>query len=137
MPVNSPAVDKPIPRLGGGLPLVGHAVEFRRDPVGLVQRGRNRHGNIFSFTLFGNTVHALTGAAGNETFFKTSDAVLSAKEAYQFTVPIFGKGVAYDTTPELMDQQLRMIHPRAARREDAKLRAVHRTGSRRAPRWLG
>jgi sterol 14alpha-demethylase len=111
MPVNSPAAVRPIPRLGGGLPLVGHAVEFRRDPVGLVQRGRNRHGNIFSFTLFGNTVHALTGAAGNETFFKTSDAVLSAKEAYQFTVPIFGKGVAYDTTPELMDQQLRMIHP--------------------------
>jgi sterol 14-demethylase len=111
MPAQLPSDPRPIPRLVGGLPLIGHAVEFRRDPVGLVQRGRNRFGDIFSFTLFGNRVHVLTGAAGNEAFFKASDAVLSAKEAYQFTVPIFGKGVAYDTTPELMDQQLRMIHP--------------------------
>jgi sterol 14alpha-demethylase len=111
MSVKSPSGRKPIPRLAGGLPLVGHAVEFRRDPVGLIQRGRNRHGDIFSFTLFGNTVHVLTGAAGNEAFFKASDVVLSAKEAYQFTVPIFGEGVAYDASPEVMDQQLRMIHP--------------------------
>jgi sterol 14alpha-demethylase len=111
MPVESPSAGTPIPRLGGGLPLVGHAVQFRRDPVGLVQRGRDRYGDIFSFLLFGRTVHVLTGAAGNEAFFKASDAVLSAKEAYQFTVPIFGTGVAYDTTPELMDLQLRMIHP--------------------------
>jgi sterol 14alpha-demethylase len=111
MSVKSPSGRKPIPRLAGGLPLVGHAVEFRRDPVGLIQRGRNRHGDIFSFTLFGNTAHVLTGAAGNEAFFKASDAVLSAKEAYQFTVPIFGEGVAYDASPEVMDQQLRMIHP--------------------------
>jgi len=39
------------------------------------------------------------------------DAILSAREAYQFTVPIFGKGVAYDATPDVMDQQLRMVHP--------------------------
>jgi sterol 14-demethylase len=26
-------------------------------------------------------------------------------------VPIFGKGVAYDATPDLMDKQLRMVHP--------------------------
>ena len=112
--------------------MVGHALEFRRDPVGLIQRGRDRHGDIFSFTLFGNTVHVLTGAAGNEAFFKAPDAVLSAREAYQFTVPIFGKGVAYDASPELMDQQLRMIHPALARREDAKLCALYRGGSRSA-----
>jgi sterol 14alpha-demethylase len=111
MSVKSPSGGKPIPRLVGGMPLVGHAIEFRRDPVGLIQRGRDRHGNIFSLTLFGNTVHVLTGIAGNEAFFKAADAVLSAREAYQFTVPIFGEGVAYDASPEMMDQQLRMIHP--------------------------
>jgi len=111
MAVESRLAGQPVPRLGGRLPIVGHAVEFRRNPVGLVQRGRDRHGDLFSFVLFGKTVHALTGAAGNEAFFKASDDMLSAKEAYQFTVPIFGESVAYDTTPELMDQQLRMIHP--------------------------
>lgn len=102
---------KPIPALEGGLPVVGHAIEFRRDPAGLVQRGRDRYGDIFSFRLFGNRVVVLTGPSGNATFFKASDEVLSAREAYQFTVPIFGKGVAYDVAPELMDQQLRMVHP--------------------------
>jgi sterol 14-demethylase len=105
------ASSKTIPRLQGGLPLLGHALEFRRDPIGLLQRGRDRYGTIFSFHLFGRTVHVLTGAAANEAFFKASDQVLSAKEAYQFTVPIFGEGVAYDVDPELMDQQLRMVHP--------------------------
>lgn len=100
-----------IPCLAGGLPFLGHALEFRRDPVGLIQRGRDRHGDVFAFPLFGRTVHVLTGAASNEAFFKAPDTVLSAREAYQFTVPIFGNGVAYDTSPELMDQQLRMVHP--------------------------
>src|SRR5262249_28857973 len=102
---------KPIPRLPGGLPGLGHAFEFRRDPVRLIQRGRDLYRDIFGFRLFGRRVHVLTGAAGNEAFFKAPDAVLSAREAYQFTVPIFGKSVAYDATPDLMDQQLRMVHP--------------------------
>ncbi len=106
-----PRTGKAIPRLKGGLPFLGHALEFRRDPVGFIQRGRDLHGDIFSFLMFGNRIHVLTGPAGNETFFKAADSVLSAREAYQFTVPIFGKGVAYDVSPELMDQQLRLVHP--------------------------
>jgi sterol 14-demethylase len=102
---------KPAPRLAGGLPFIGHALEFRRDPVGLLRRGRALHGDIFSFLLFGNRVHVLTGPCGNEAFFRASDAVLSAKEAYQFTVPIFGRGVAYDASPSVMEAQLRMVHP--------------------------
>jgi sterol 14alpha-demethylase len=93
------------------LPLLGHALEFHRDPVGLIRRGRELYGDIFAFPLFGRRVHVLTGATGNEAFFKAPDTVLSAREAYQFTVPIFGKGVAYDATPDLMDQQLRLLHP--------------------------
>jgi len=102
---------KPIPVLAGAQPILGHAIEFRRDPIDMIRRGRDRHGEVFAFSLFGKKVHALTGVAGNEAFFKASEQTLSAKHAYQFTVPIFGKGVAYDTSPELMDQQLRMIHP--------------------------
>lgn len=110
------AVDKlrearAIPRLGGGLPLLGHALEFRHNPVGLIQRGRDLFGDIFSFTLLGKRVNALTGPSANAAFFKAPDHVLSSREAYQFTVPIFGKGVAYDVSPETMDAQLRLVHP--------------------------
>src|SRR5262245_3023837 len=102
---------KPVPRLEGGLPFLGQAMAFRRDPVRLLRGGYERHGDVFSFTLFGQTVTALIGPAGNEAFFKASDDVLNPKAAYQFMVPIFGKGVAYDVSPELMDYQLGLIHP--------------------------
>ena len=100
-----------VPRLGGGLPWLGHAAAFHRDPVALLARGRATHGPHFRFRLFGQEVHALLSPAGNEAFFRASDDQLSAREAYRFTVPIFGPGVAYDVAPALMDEQLRMIHP--------------------------
>src|ERR1700730_8956099 len=106
----SPA-SKPIPKLAGGLPFFGQALAFRRNPVRLLRHGQERHGDVFSFTLFGQQVNALIGPAGNEAFFKASDNVLNPKAAYRFMVPIFGKGVAYDVSPELMDYQLGLLHP--------------------------
>ena len=35
------------PVLGGGLPFLGHAIEFHRDPTALLQRGRDQFGEIF------------------------------------------------------------------------------------------
>ena len=89
------------PELPGGLPFLGHAVEFHRDPTALLQRGRDKFGEIFSFILAGKRVTVLTGPRANEAFFHANDSQLSAKEAYQFTVPIFGQGVAYDVSPEV------------------------------------
>jgi sterol 14-demethylase len=106
-----PRTGRQAPSLKGGLPFLGHVFEFRRDPVGLIQRGRDLHGNIFSFLLLGRRVHVLTGPAGNEVFFRAPDNVLSARDAYRFTVPIFGEGLVYDATPELMDRQFALVHP--------------------------
>ena len=36
---------------------------------------------------------------------------LDAKPVYRFTVPIFGRGVAYDTSPEIMAEQLGFLFP--------------------------
>jgi sterol 14alpha-demethylase len=100
-----------VPRLAGGLPLLGHGIEFHRNPVNFLRRGRELHGEVFSFNLAGKTVHALTEPQGNSAFFHAPDDQLSAREAYQFTVPMFGKGVVYDVTPELMDEQIRFVLP--------------------------
>jgi sterol 14alpha-demethylase len=99
------------PELHGGLPFLGHAREFHRDPAGLLQRGRDRFGEIFSFLLAGNRITVLTGPQANEAFFRAPDDQLSAKEAYQFTVPIFGKGIAYDASPDVMSEQLGLLFP--------------------------
>ncbi len=99
------------PNLPGGLPFFGHALEFHRNPVGLLRRGRDRFGDVYSFLLAGTRVAVLTGPRANEAFFRARDDQLSAKAAYQFTVPIFGKGIAYDASPERMGEQLDLITP--------------------------
>lgn len=99
------------PELRGGLPFIGHAIEFRRDPAGLLQRGREQFGEIFSFLLAGKQVTVLTGPKANEAFFHAGDDQLSSKEAYQFTVPIFGQGIAYDAPPEVMTEQISLLFP--------------------------
>jgi len=104
-------VKKLPPELRGGLPYIGHAIEFQRDPTAVLQRGRDQFGEIFSFILAGKRVTVLTGPQANEAFFHATDDQLSAKEAYQFTVPIFGKGVAYDVSPDVMSEQLGLLFP--------------------------
>ena len=99
------------PELSGGLPWLGHALEFRRDPVGLLGRGRARLGDVFSFRLPGARVTALTGPKAQAAIFQAPDDQLSAREVYQFMVPVFGKGVAYDAVPEVMDEQMGFFFP--------------------------
>jgi len=106
----------PPPEFEGGLPFLGHALEFNRNPVRFLERGRRRFGDIFSFLLAGNRVAVLTGPKAHEAFFRAADAQLSAREAYQFTVPIFGKDIAYATSPERMSEQLDLVTPALSER---------------------
>jgi sterol 14-demethylase len=99
------------PEVPGGLPWLGHALEFQRDPVRFLRRGRERFGDCFSFQLAGSQVAVLTGPRANEAFFRAPEDQLNAKMAYQFTVPIFGKGIAYDTSEDRMSEQLDLIMP--------------------------
>lgn len=100
-----------IPRLGGGLPWLGHALELRYDPVGLLLRGWRTLGELFEITAFGRPFNVFMGPEAHEAFFRAPDDVLSQKEVYQFMVPIFGPGVAYDVSPELMAEQVGFLYP--------------------------
>jgi sterol 14-demethylase len=99
------------PMLTGGLPYRGHTLIFNRDPVRFLQAGRARFGDVYSFRLAGSRVTVLLGPQASEAFFRASDSQLSAREAYQFTVPVFGKGISYDTSPERMNEQLSFLFP--------------------------
>lgn len=99
------------PRLPGGLPFLGHALELRRDPVRLLYGARQRFGDICSFQLAGRRVAFFCGPEANEAYLRAPGDQLSAKAAYRFTVPIFGPGVAYDATEERMSEQVDMVLP--------------------------
>ena len=97
----------PIPRLSGGLPLLGHLLELRRDPVGLMQRCRDECGEVGELALAGQSLVMLYGEAAQEAFFRAPDEQLDQAAAYPFMKPVFGPGVVFDATPEQRKQALR------------------------------
>ncbi len=99
------------PYLSRGLPVIGHTREFGQDPVSFMQRGQREHGELFTFNLMGTPAVGMVSPEASEAFFRASDSVLSAKEAYRIMTPVFGKGIAYDAEPEIMDEQLAFLYP--------------------------
>lgn len=103
------------PMLPGGVPVLGHALEMGKDPIAMIQRGRDMFGDIFSMRLPGRPTVVMTGHRAQETYFRLRDNQVDQREVYRFTVPVFGKGIAYDAEPEIMREQLGFFH--AALRE--------------------
>lgn len=97
--------------LAGGWPLLGHAPALRRDPVGLLRGGHARFGDLFSFRLPRTRVTAFLGPRAQAAFFGAPEDQLSAREVYRFTVPIFGRGVVYDASPPIFDEQMGFFFP--------------------------
>jgi sterol 14-demethylase len=95
------------PRLSRRLPLLGHVLEMRRDPVGLMQRCKDECGEIGELDLAGKPVVMLYGAEAQEAFFRAADEQLDQAAAYPFMKPVFGPGVVFDATPEQRQQALR------------------------------
>lgn len=106
-----PAGLKPPPRLSGGLPVLGHSLEFVRATVDLLFRANRELGEVAAFTVFQREMVAMFGPEAHEAVFRAPDAELSPMEAYKIMTPVFGKGVVYDATPEIMAEQLKMLLP--------------------------
>ena len=83
----------------------------------MLLRARRDHGDLVRFRLGPRRFLLFAGPEAHDAYFRAPEEQLSAKDVYQFTVPIFGRGVAYDVSPELMDEQLGFLFP--ALRESA------------------
>ena len=101
------------------VPLLGHALALKMKPVPLMMEGRRQFGDVFALNLAGQMTAVLSGPKANEAFFRAPDEQFSAKEAYQMMVPVFGKGVVYDSPPAVMDEQLGFVFPAL---KDSRLR---------------
>ncbi len=105
------------PELPGGWPLLGHLGAFQKDPVAMLERGSRQLGDLYRFRLGPQPFVLFAGPDAHSAYFGASDEQLDAKAVYQFTVPIFGRGVAYDVAPNIMGEQLGFLFP--ALRESA------------------
>ena len=98
-------------RLPGGLPLLGHALALRRDPVGLLRRGHGQLGEVFSFRLPGTHVTAMLGPRAQAAFFTAPRNSSARARSTSSRCPIFGPGVVYDVPPAVLDEQMGFLFP--------------------------
>jgi sterol 14-demethylase len=100
-----PASSPPV--ASGRLPLLGHLLELRRDPLRLLQRVHDECGEAGEIDLAGHRLVMFYGAPAQEAFFRAPDEQLDQAAAYPFMKPIFGPGVVFDATPEQRKQAVR------------------------------
>src|SRR5258708_1167508 len=109
--VRVPAGRKRPPQLSGGLPILGHGVEFIRSTMELLARAHRELGEVGGFNLFNRRMVAVYGPEAHEAVFRAPDTQLSPSEAYKIMTPVFGKDIVYDAPPEKMAEQLKMLLP--------------------------
>ena len=108
---NLTTAGKEPPKMPGALPLLGHMLEFGKNPFSYMMRLRNSLGEIGEFRMFHQKMVLMTGPEANEAFFRAPDTQLDQSQAYKIMTPIFGKGVVFDAPPHKKDQQLKMLMP--------------------------
>jgi sterol 14-demethylase len=101
----------PLPPALPGPPLVGHALQFLRDPVTLFRQGLQQKGRIFSFRLGNKNAVALLGPEHHRFFFEQTDKLLSIREAYPFFIKLFHERLYFFAEPEEYKQQRAVILP--------------------------
>ncbi|MFO0579925.1 MAG: cytochrome P450 [Polyangia bacterium] len=94
-----------------GLPLLGHALAFMKDPVALVERGQRRLGNVFSMRMGGKRIAVLIGPRFHRFFFQETDHALSMREVYRFFIPMLGDKMLLVADPEEYAAQHAVILP--------------------------
>jgi sterol 14alpha-demethylase len=99
------------PQLAGGLPVLGHAVAFMRDPVGLFERGYQEHGRIFALRLPGRRAVVLLGPEYDRFFFRETDRLLSIRTAYPFFVRMFDAQFYFFAEFEEYKRQRELVLP--------------------------
>jgi sterol 14-demethylase len=95
------------PVASGSLPLLGHLLELRRNPLATMQRVHDECGEAGVINLAGNPITLFYGAKAQEAVFRAPDEQLDQGAAYPFMKPVFGPGVVFDATPEQRKQAMR------------------------------
>ena len=100
-----------IPKIRGGLPLLGHMIPFAKNPFLFMKKVSDQAGEIAQFKIFNQRMILLTGADASELFYRSSDKQLDQSAAYKLMTPIFGKGIVFDAPIDKKNEQLKMLMP--------------------------
>jgi len=99
------------------IPFFGHLIGFGPDPVKFLMDQSKNLGEIWSFQLFGWDCVFMGGNEAQEAFYSAPDAILSARDAYQFTIPAFGKGIIYDAPDAKFQEERKWLASLLSRKQ--------------------
>jgi sterol 14-demethylase len=78
-----------LPLVDGGAPLLGHLLQFFRDPVSVLKRGYRTRGRLFALNFMGRRMNVMLGPEHNRFFFEETDKLLSIRESMPFFLKMF------------------------------------------------
>jgi sterol 14-demethylase len=99
------------PVVSGGLPLLGHAIEFMRDPHKVIRRGYEEHGLLFTLDLGLRKAHVLLGPENHQFFFKETDGVFSKRRGYETLMKMFDSKLFTFAHSTEAAEQMKVILP--------------------------
>ena len=97
------------PLVSGGVPGLGHALEFQKDRGKLLTRGYKEKGAVFSINLGISKAAVLIGPEYHKIFFDETDKKLNMSKAYGFLKALFGE-VAFIAGPEAYRNQRPLLY---------------------------
>lgn len=119
------------PHVPSPIPWLGNIVAFGEKPVDFLLDSRNKFGNVFSFTMFGTDVTYLLGSEASSLFWSSHNDKLNSEDLYKnITVPIFGKGVAFDVPNKVFSEQKQMCKEGLTKSRFAKYTGMVETETR-------
>lgn len=77
------------PAMSGANPVLGHTLEFVRDPVAFLHRGLQEHGDVFRCRLGARWYVVALGPEHQRFFFRETDKLLSIRDSYRFFPRMF------------------------------------------------
>lgn len=101
----------PPPMVSGRLPMVGHGLEFLRDPHKVIRRGYEEHGLIFSIDMGLKKAVVMLGPDYHQFFFKETDGIFSMRQGYETLLKMFDKRLFTFAHLTESQEQMKVILP--------------------------
>jgi len=97
------------PIVSGGIPGLGHALEFQKDRISVLWQGYKEHGAIFAVNLGVTKVAVLVGAEYHKMFFAETDKRFNIGKAYSFAKAMFGE-IGFTASQEAYNNQRPLLY---------------------------
>jgi len=90
------------PLVSGGLPLLGHLLDFIKGPVGMIDAYRSRYRSMFTIKVGPQRITFMIGAGPQLQFIKAKDEVLDQAPVYGFTIPVSRRELPHGSPAALL-----------------------------------